>query len=744
MTHIRSPRRKATVAAGAAVLAATGLLGSSPAAYATANSGTTSSTATASGIVTLGGYCLDGGAGSGKPVTIASCSGGASQLWKWHTDGELAEGSQCLEITGGSNATGALAEPAACNDSAQQRFAYQPDGTLYAAKSGKCLAAQGSSVAAADEIALASCDPQAAAQQWVATSEPNAPYTFSETSPVSFGNLDDTPASTFVAANGKFYYQSSYSLYGASDGRVWNFYTGSDFDTATADKALDDAVNPANPQDANDNTTWRCNNSPTGDEATAAPSGSGYAERNYCDLLGVWVDPDTGDWYGLVHNEFTPAPFGDDLHYDAIDYAVSTDEGKTWTIEGHAITSPYSTTRDDTTAFPNQTYYYGDGDPRLYVDNASGYFYVFYATRVLDKATDTPVWLEHVARSPIADKMAGGSWQKWYDGAWTQPGVGGKESDVIPSDGVGSGYAAPGSDYSPDTTGTVESQVAAGTMPDNSELAVMNITYDAYLGEYIGTVQNNIAQANGTDAPLYFYATKDLATEKWTEIGQATGEQNAAWYRWFLDSGSLTSDNLVGKTFRSYCEYYCSKYNGEYIDVTISPTSAAQLPAEPVTGGKDYQITAGDSLVLDQSGNALTAATASAGSRAQQWTFTPTGDGFYTIANAATGQVLGVNSNSNSGRAFDAAVTPGALAKTPAVGQEWFIEQIVKSPAASGPSVPTGAYKLVNRYSGEVLSLTAKSGAPVATAPQREWNNSGTAGDTRPVAAQTLTISAAN
>ena len=112
MTHIRSPRRRATVAAGAAILAATGLLGTTPA-YATA-----SSAATASGIVTLGGFCLEGGAGSGKPVTIASCSGGASQLWKWHTNGELTSGSQCLEITGGSNATGALAEPAACDDSA--------------------------------------------------------------------------------------------------------------------------------------------------------------------------------------------------------------------------------------------------------------------------------------------------------------------------------------------------------------------------------------------------------------------------------------------------------------------------------------------------------------------------------------------------------------------------------------------------------------------------------------------------
>lgn len=639
MTRKRARWRAIGAVVGVTALIATGAAISAPTAHAA------SAAVKPAGIVTLDGYCLDGGAGSGKPVQIVSCQGDAAELWTWQPNGEVTESGHCLQVTGGSNATGALLELTTCDAAAQQRFAYQADSTIYAAKSGKCLAAEGSTVGSGDDAGLASCDPQLESEQWVNTSEPNARYRFSETAPVSFGNLDDTPASTFVAANGTFYYQSSYSLYGATDGRVWNFYTGSDFDTATADKALDDA---------NDNTTTRCDNSPTGREATYAPAGSGYAERNYCDLLGVWVDPDTGDWYGLVHNEFTPEPFGDDLHYDSIDYAVSTDQGKVWTIEGHAITSPYSTQRDDTAAFPNQTYYYGDGDPRLFVDNASGYFYVFYATRVLDKATDAPIWLEHVARSPIADTMASGSWEKWYDGSWSQPGVGGKESDIIPSDGVGAGYVAASSDYSPKTSGTVEDQVAAGTMPDNSELAVMNITYDAYLGEYIGTVQNNVAQADGTDQPLYFYATKDLATEQWTEIGQATGEENGAWYRWFLDAGSLTSENLVGKTFRSYCEYYCSKYNGEYIDVTITPNSTSLLPAEPVTASKDYQITAGDGLVLAQSGTSLTATTAG-GSKAQRWTFSRTGDGFFTIANAATGQLLGTGSSSDAGRAFDAA-----------------------------------------------------------------------------------------
>ncbi len=167
---------------------------------------------------------------------------------------------------------------------------------------------------------------------------------------------------------------------------------------------LSDAVDPANPDDRNNDTTWRCDNSPTGVRSTRAPSTGSYAHRNYCDLAGVWVDPDTGDWYGLVHNEFTPQPFGDGVHFDGIDYAVSRDRGRTWTIRDHVITSPYSTERGDTAAFPQQTYHYGTGDPRLFVDTGSGYFYVFYGSRIVNKGGGWAAFHGHVARAPISGR----------------------------------------------------------------------------------------------------------------------------------------------------------------------------------------------------------------------------------------------------------------------------------------------------------------------------------------------------
>ncbi|MFF4819115.1 RICIN domain-containing protein [Kitasatospora sp. NPDC001309] len=702
---------------------------------------TTAAVATAAaattGTVTIGGKCLDdadGGTADGNPVQLLGCDGSARQQWTRNPDGSVTAFGKCLDVTDASNATGALLQLYGCTSGPNQRFGWLPDGTVYSAKSAKCLAVQGSSATDGARVGLAPCTPSPT-EVWGGSAAPPASYTLSAGKPVPFGNADDTPAFGYTDTDGQFYYQSAHSLYGAKDGRSWQFYRGSDFDTATL-APISTAVNPANPQDSNGDTTWRCDNSPTGLGATAAPAGSGYAQPNYCDLTGVWVDPDTGWWYGLVHNEFTPQPFGDGLHYDAIDATVSKDRGHTWTITDHAITTPYSTVRGDTTTFPGSTYSYGDGDPRLFTDYRSGYFYVFYMSRAVDKTGGWGGFEEHVARAPISGKLAASSWTKWHDGSWSTPGIGGAESDLVPAQGVGTGYLAPGDGYSPDRTGSIRTQIAAGTMPAPSQLSVLNIAWSAYLGKYLGTPENEA----GSDQPQHYYVTDDLATQQWTDIGSVGGPQSS-WYRWLVDSGSRTGTTVLGKTFRSYCWYSCSTGSGEYAEVSIAPTAAGAPPAAPVTTGVPYRLAAGDGHSLAQSGSTLTTS-ATADTAAQQWTFTPTGDGFYTIANAGSGKLLGVDSRGNAGRAWGAAPTLAARGSSPTVGQQWSVQTVVTSPAGSGPSTPTGGYRLVNRYSDLALSLTTGAQA-VTTSPQRTWDNPGSTADTRPVTAQTLTLTPA-
>ncbi|AYG78992.1 Extracellular exo-alpha-L-arabinofuranosidase [Streptomyces hundungensis] len=561
-----------------------------------------------------------------------------------------------------------------------------------------------------------------------AVAAPDAGYTIGVGSPVPYAHPTDTPASTYIDKDGTFYFQQSAALYGAKDPRYWEFFTGADMDGATRSGAISDAVDPANAQDKNNDTTWRCNNSPTGREATYAVGNAGYSQKNYCDLSGVWVDPDTGDWYGLVHNEFTPAPFNDGIHFDAIDYAVSKNQGRTWTIKDHAITSPYSTRRGDTAQFPNETYSYGDGDQRLFVDTKSGYFYVYYGSRIVAKGGNWQDSLAHVARSPISSKMARGSWQKWYDGHWTQPGVGGLESNMVPVDASSTtGYTPVAGDYDPANPGTVSQQIAAGQLPPRSPLFVMNIAYDAHLGLYIGEPE----AVNGT-APQRFYATDDLASQKWHLIGDTGGYTNNSWYRWFLDGANRTNSTIVGKTFRSYCSIDCQGgADGEYVDVTVDSSTPA---APPFDLGRSYRIGNGDGRVLAQAaGTADTTSGARAtGSALESWVFTSDGDGSYRITNASTGGLLGVPTT-KAGRAWGAKPTVTAAGPGgPAVGQQWFVV----------PVANTGSYRLVNRHSGLVIGLSAQDGRLAETTPTRTWTNTtgSGVGGSRSAGEQTLTL----
>ncbi|MEV6703291.1 RICIN domain-containing protein [Streptomyces sp. NPDC051453] len=545
---------------------------------------------------------------------------------------------------------------------------------------------------------------------------------------------DDTPSSPYIDKDGTFYYQSAHSNYGPTDGRTWSFYSGKDFDNTTRN-AISDAVNPANSQDKNNDTTWRCNNSPTGREATYNSDTSYYSQKNFCDLMGVWVDPDTGTWYGLVHNEFTPQPFGDGLHYDSIDYAVSTDQGRTWDIKDHVITSPYSTKRGDNTAFPNQSYDYGNGDPRLFVDTSSGYFYVYYNSRVIPKGgvaggNDS---LAHVVRAPISGKMAPGTWHKWYDGSWSQPGIGGLESNMAPVDAAHpTGYTPVANDYNPANPGTVPDQIAAGTLPPKSDLLTMNIAYNAYLGLYVGEPET--IKQDGTE-PQRFYVTDNLATQKWTLAGDSGAHTSGSWYRWMVDSVNKTGSTIVGKTFRSYCSFFCSNNaDGEYYDTTIGTST----PAAPVDPNAAYTIANGGGRILAQIANnkATTSRTANNGSALNRWIFTSNGDGSYRIANASTRQLLGVDSGRTSGRAWGAAptVTPAPGGK-PSVGQQWFVV-----PGSSADGKSTDTFRLVNRYSGLVIGMSGNGSRLAETTPTRAWTDAtGSAvGGGRTAAEQTL------
>lgn len=570
-------------------------------------------------------------------------------------------------------------------------------------------AINGSANASASELVVYTTDaitPATPGPTSEPTTDPTSPaatgykVTVDGVHPEGWREADDTPASLVLDENGDFHLQQAHALYAKEDHCEWSFYEGTSIDDFKRDSLRSD-------QPDNVDTTDRCNESPTGVESTRTTSSS-RSEANYCDLTNLWIDPDTGDWYGLVHNEFTPRPFGDGLHYDSIDYAVSHDHGVTWTIVGHVLTSPYSTQRADEEAFPEDTYYYGDGDPRLFVDYESGYFYAFYGSRIVDKGASWRAFYEHAARAPISGKMTAGTWQKWYDGAWTEPGIGGKESNIVPVDDENpSGYTAPEKEYKPTTPGRTSEQVARGDTPPTSPLFVMDVAYDAYLGLYIAEPQ---AIDQSGKAPQEIYATRDLATQQWFKLGDTGTYTNASWYRWFVDPANGTSTSIVGRSMRSYCSFGCQGGSyAEYIDLTIDSDGKTGLAA-PVTTDALVTITTQDGLLLTRAADDSLrgSTTLTSGS---SWTFHAVGDGSYTIT-APDGRGLGITSDDTANRAWD---TPLALLKADGtdVGQQWWV---MPAGADRGGAAQV---RLVNRYSGLALGVGESA---VASTPQRSWD----------------------
>jgi hypothetical protein len=76
----------------------------------------------------------------------------------------------------------------------------------------------------------------------------------------------------------------------------------------------------------------------------------------------------------------------------------------------------------------------------------------------------------------------------------------------------------------------------------------------------------------------------------------------------------------------------------------------------------------------------------------------------------------------------------------PTPGQQWFI--VPGTSSSNGAA--TGSYRLINRYSGLALGLSATSGRLSETTPTRAWTNTtgSTVGGSRTAAEQTLAMTA--
>jgi len=335
-----------------------------------------------------------------------------------------------------------------------------------------------------------------------------------------------------------------------------------------------------------------------------------YGDDEYW-LSGMWIDPDTQTWWGVVHVEFDYDKWGYNTgwkdHFRRIALAKSTNQGGSWTLVGDIIT-PNPKALISTTEYPGDNFYFGDGDPHLYVDSAHGYFYLYYMTKTLKKADASQVGSENimVARAPISGKMAAGTWTKWYNGGWNQPGLLGTESPITVGD-------------------------------------TFQVTWNPYLGQYLAI--DNLA-------PGCFYTCPDLSTQVWTQdwwggtqiFAQTTGTNAISWYNWTADTASTLNSMTTSNCFRLYSANANSVFNTKYMWVTLGNTTYTP----PLNNSHYYQIidvNTGLALAVKTAsttgGAQIVQATPGNGNE-QQWTFAYQSSGFYYIINRNSGLVLDI------------------------------------------------------------------------------------------------------
>ena len=223
--------------------------------------------------------------------------------------------------------------------------------------------------------------------------------------------------------------------------------------------------------------------------------------------------PGAGNWLLVYHAEYS-APA-----YFLLGLAISSDQGLHWTDIGEIIrfNQPFS--------YRGSSAPFAIGDPPLVTSPDGKYFYVYFQ----DWLKDGTVTMTSIARAPIASvlKAAFGGpkhfaapFQKYYQGAWDQPGIGGVSTDLLPNARYGGG---------------------------------LNVYYDSYLHRYL---------IFNSDSQNYSYA-ESIDGLQWTDtifLGMFGRVPDVAGYS--LPIGLGEDPTVLGKQFYVYFTQFRGPWPG--------------------------------------------------------------------------------------------------------------------------------------------------------------------------------------
>jgi len=357
--------------------------------------------------------------------------------------------------------------------------------------------------------------------------------------------------------------------------------------------------------------------------------------------------------------------------YGTTGFARSSDNGKTWPAPESGVLGGPSRYPVLQTSDPPPTTshgYLGDAIPSAFVDkNANGEYYLYITY------TSYPTERTHVARAKLGVQSSGAplSFLKWYNGSFSQPGIGGSESAVTSSPGC------PGSQF-------------------NSE-----ISYNDDLGMYVLIFVCESGSAGLVTMGWYYSTATSLDLQDWTAPqmilnsqytvttpcpGQTTGNQVDGLYPSFMSPGAAAGHTKLTGTafFFSGCSGAGTRQmmsraftitagppapeislvaNAEGESPTIAPNTWVEIKGSSLAPAGDSRIWQGSDFMNNQMPTQLDAVSVTVnGKSAYVYYISPTQVNILTPTDALTGSVQVVLTNNGTA---SAAYTATAQATSP-------------------------------------------------------------------------------
>jgi uncharacterized protein (TIGR03437 family) len=252
--------------------------------------------------------------------------------------------------------------------------------------------------------------------------------------------------------------------------------------------------------------------------------------------------------------------------YLSVGFARSSDNGRTWPApESGALGGPSRhPVLQGPEPQPTVTHgHLGDGIPSGFVDkSASGDYYLYVAYAYFSSNGESNDQSVRVARAKLgADPL---TFLKWYNGSFSQPGIGGLDSAVTPSTGCGS------------------------TQQESPE-----ISYNDDLGLYLMIFECNSFPTSGFLGAWYYSTATRLDLEDWTAPrliensqyplmlpcpGQTTGQDFDGFYPSTISPGAASGHTkLTGYIF--FTHITCNLAARQFLSRTFTIVAEPAVPA---------------------------------------------------------------------------------------------------------------------------------------------------------------------